>query len=61
MQAVMVNRRRSKRIRPITLVTSPFKTFRTPARRQKFLADQEKVVPWQDLDAMMAPILLRRV
>ncbi len=57
-QAVMVKRRQSKRINPMrqmTLATGTFETYRKPTRRERFLADMEKVVPWQDLCAVIAP------
>ena len=42
-------------MRQLTLATGTFETHRKPPRREKFLADMEKVVPWQDLCAVIAP------
>ena len=42
-------------MRQLTLATGTFETHRKPTRREKFLADMEKVVPWQDLCAVIAP------
>ena len=42
-------------MRRLTLATGTFETHRKPTRREKFLADMEKVVPWQDLCAVIAP------
>ena len=41
-------------MRRITLAAGTFETHRKPTRREKFLADREKVVPWQDLCAVIA-------
>ena len=42
-------------MRQTTLATGTFEAYRKPTRRDKFLADREKVVPWQDLCAVIAP------
>ena len=42
-------------MRQLTLATGTFETHRKPTRREKFLSDMEKVVPWQDLCAVIAP------
>ena len=42
-------------MRQLTLATGTFETHRKPTCREKFLADMEKVVPWQDLCAVIAP------
>ena len=42
-------------MRQMTLATGNFETYRKPTRRERFLADMEKVVPWQDLCAVIAP------
>ena len=42
-------------MRQLTLATGTFETHRKPTRREKFLSDREKVVPWQDLCAVIAP------
>ena len=42
-------------MRQMTLATGTFETYRKPTRRERFLADMEKVVPWQDLCAVIAP------
>ena len=42
-------------MRQHTLATGTFEAHRKPTRREKFLADMGKVVPWQDLCAVIAP------
>ncbi len=42
-------------MRQLTLATGTFETHRKPTRREKFLSDMEKVVPWHDLCAVIAP------
>ena len=42
-------------MRQLTLATGTFETHRKPTRREKFLSDREKVVPWHDLCAVIAP------
>ena len=42
-------------MRQITLATGTFETYRKLTRRERFLADMEKVVPWQDLCAVIMP------
>ena len=54
----MVRWRNSKGInsmRQLTLATGTFETHRKPTRREKFLSNMEKVVPWRDLCAVIAP------
>ncbi len=43
------------RMRRITLAAGPFETYRKPTRREALLSDMEKVAPWQDLCAVIAP------
>ena len=40
-------------MRQLTLATGTFETYRKPTRRERFLDDMEKVVPWQDLCAVI--------
>ncbi len=47
--------RRIKPMRQLTLATGTFETHRKPTRRETFLSDREKVMPWQDLCAVIAP------
>ncbi len=42
-------------MRQLTLASGTFETYRKPTRREKFLSDMEKVVPWHDLCAVIAP------
>ena len=42
-------------MRQMTLATGTFETYRKTTRREKFLSDREKVVPWQDLCAVDVP------
>ena len=42
-------------MRQLTLATGTFETHRKPTRREKFLSNMEKVVPWRDLCAVIAP------
>ena len=42
-------------MRQLTLATGTFETHRRPTRRETFLSDREKVVPWQDLCAVIMP------
>ena len=39
----------------LTLATSDFERYRKPTRREKFLAEMHKVVPWQELCALIEP------
>ena len=45
-------------MRQLTLATGTFETHRKPTRREKFLADMEKVVPWPLALTRMNPPLL---
>ncbi len=42
-------------MRQITLAAGTFETYRKPTRRERFLAEMDKVVPWEDLCAVIAP------
>ena len=42
-------------MRQITLAAGTFETYRKPTRRERFLADMEKGVPWHNLCAVIAP------
>ena len=42
-------------MRQITLAVGTFETYRKPTRRDKLLSGMAKVVPWQDLCAVIAP------
>ena len=42
-------------MRQLTLATGTFEAYRKSTRRERFLADREKVVPWPDLCAVIAP------
>ena len=42
-------------MRQTTLATGTFEVYRKTTRREKFLADMEKAVPWPDLCAVIAP------
>ena len=42
-------------MRQITLAAGTFETYRKPTRRERFLAEMGKVVPWEDLCAVIAP------
>jgi IS5 family transposase len=39
----------------LTLAASEFERFRKPTRREKFLAEMDKVVPWAELAAVIEP------
>lgn len=39
----------------LTLAASDFERFRKPTRREKFLAEMDKVVPWAELAAVIEP------
>jgi IS5 family transposase len=38
-----------------TLASSEFERFRKPTRRERFLAEMDKVVPWKELAALIEP------
>jgi IS5 family transposase len=42
-------------VRQITLAAGTLDTYRKPTRRERFLAEMDKGVAWQDLCAMIAP------
>ncbi|MCL4703290.1 MAG: IS5 family transposase [Burkholderiaceae bacterium] len=39
----------------LTLATSDFERYRKPTRRQQFLAEMDRVVPWKELAAVIEP------
>lgn len=40
----------------LTLATGTFETYRKPTRREKFLAEMDRAVPWKDLCAVIEPV-----
>jgi len=40
---------------PLTLATNTFEQYRKPTRREKFLAEMDRVVPWSELCALIEP------
>lgn len=40
----------------LTLATGTFETFRKPTRREKFLAEMDRAVPWKELCAAIEPV-----
>jgi len=38
------------------LATGTFETYRKPTRREKFLAEMDRAVPWKDLCAVIEPV-----
>lgn len=43
-------------MRQTTFAEGSFEQFRKPTRRERFLADMEKVVPWAELVALIEPV-----
>jgi transposase, IS5 family len=43
-------------VKQITLAEGGFETYRKVTRREQFLADMERVVPWQSLVALIEPV-----
>src|SRR4051794_33482548 len=39
----------------LTLATNSFEQYRKPTRREKFLAEMDRVVPWPELCALIEP------
>lgn len=40
----------------LTLATGTFEPYRKPTRREKFLAEMDRVVPWKELCAVIEPV-----
>jgi len=43
-------------MRQMTFATSAFEPFRKPTRREQFLAEMDRVVPWHELCALIEPV-----
>ena len=43
-------------MRQTTLATAGFERYRKPTRREMFLAEMDRVVPWRQLCALIAPV-----
>ena len=44
-------------IRQATLATSGFERYSKPTRRELFLAEMDRVVPWNELCALIEPVV----
>lgn len=40
----------------LTFATGTFESYRKPTRREKFLAEMERAVPWRELCAAIEPV-----
>jgi IS5 family transposase len=40
----------------LTLATGTFEAYRKPTRREKFLAEMDRAVPWKELCAVIEPV-----
>lgn len=43
-------------MRQMTFAASPFEPYRKPTRRERFLAEMDRVVPWGELCALIEPV-----
>jgi transposase, IS5 family len=46
-------------MRQQTFAADVFESYRKPTRRERFLGEMERVVPWPELCALIAPVYAR--